>query len=172
MVKFLLLFFLISTSAHADTLTQIEAQDVDFDGKKVRLAGQVHVAHEFGDIYCTRAVLILTEGQKGFSPHRIILDGDVEVKLHDGSQINSEEADIDCKTLEGVFVAGDAKKVIYSTFVGDAKNKVPVKALSRAMKISLKKSENGSNYEISDVQAEGAVKVEYQNSLAGTGVTK
>src|SRR5215469_10631509 len=92
----------------ASVLRTVEASNVDYDGKKIRLAGEVHIVHQFGEIRCEKGVLLFDEENpqaKKLSPTRIMLHGDVLIKLHDGSELEADEADINCKTLEGVFTA-------------------------------------------------------------------
>ncbi len=161
------LFVMFQARLHAGPMTHIEAHQVDYDGKQIHLVGKVHLSHEFGEITCAKAaVLLMPEQHQSLTPQRILLQEDVCIKLKDGSQIESDEADIDCQRLEGVFTAAEPKKVMYCTFLQEGKGQVPVKASSRAMKVAMKKSETSSTYEIRDVQAEGAVQIEYQNSLA------
>lgn len=153
----------------AAPMTQIEANDIDYDGKKICLRGKVKLNHQFGDIMCEKAILLLSENDtesKMTAPQRILLFGDVYVKLRDGSSITSEEADIHCPTLEGVFTSEPPQKVIYTTFMIDGKETIPVKASSRAMKVIMKKSDGpNSSYIVHDMQAEGSVIIEYQNAL-------
>ena len=163
----LIIFLLLGNSLYADAVTQIEAQAADYDGKKIRLSGGVHIMHEFGEISCDRGVMLLTENMaKRATPGRILLYGAVEIKLHDGSILTSEEADINCQTLEGVFTAQAPQKVIYLTRLSEGDRTVPVKTISRAMRVHMKKSDGPkSEYIIRDVQAEGAVNIEYLNGL-------
>lgn len=170
-VWYMLLFFcFFSVSTEAALMTHIEANDIDYDGKKIRLTGAVQLNHQFGDIACDKAVLLLSENDtevKMMTPQRVLLYGSVYVKLRDGSIIVSEEADIHCPTLEGIFTANPPQKVVYTTFMIDGKDTIPVKASSRAMKVIMKKSDGpNSSYVVNDMQAEGSVTIEYQNALA------
>jgi hypothetical protein len=175
MVKFLLIVCLflqggfVQSKLVANVLQNIEASQVDFDGKKIRLAGDVHINHQFGEIRCEKGVLLLDEQRvqdKKHMPSRILLSGSVEIKLKDGSVLTSDEADIDCKNLEGVFSSTPPNKVTYLTLFLEQGKTVPVKALSRAMRVLMKKSDGPkSEYVVSDVQGIGAVSVQYQNNL-------
>lgn len=160
-MRLLLLFIVCVCSLQAKTT--MEADSADYDGKNIRMAGNVHIEHEFGTIDCLKGVVVMKEGSKmRFDPDRILLSGEVLVVLHDGSELRSDEADINCDTLEGVFTAEAPQKVEYVTRVEEAGKTVPVKTMSRAMRISMKKEEATSQYVVQDIQAEGAVNIEYQ----------
>jgi hypothetical protein len=153
--------------AAAAPLTQIQANEVDYDGKKILMVGEVRIDHQFGKILCDKAELIMPEGeQKRMTPDKIFLNGAVEVTLRDGSILTSDAADINCQTLEGYFTSTPPQKVTYLTLIVEDNKTIPVKAMSRAMRVTMKKSEGPkSEYVIRDVQAEGAVNIEYQNAL-------
>jgi len=162
----LFLLFLWCLPLQANVVNSLEADIVDYDSKKIRLNGHVHIVHQFGEIRCSKAVLLFdAEGQDKLSPSRILLDQDVSMVLKDGSLITSDEADIDCKTLVGVFVCTPPSKVSYLTRVVDHNEAVPVKATSRAMRILMKKTSGPKpEYVVADVQGEGAVSIEYLNN--------
>jgi len=162
MILFLMLFlFFLPLEA-----TEIEANKAEYDGDKIRLTGNVHIEHDFGEIHCDRGVMLMAKGQKRYAPERILLNDNVHVKLKDGSILTSEEADIDCQTLVGLFTAKAPQKVEYLTLMLEGDKTFPVKATSRAMRVMMKKQEiPKSEYVIQDVQAEGAVNIEYQNEL-------
>lgn len=161
-----LLCLLFTIPAYADTQTHIEADQADYDGKKICMNGNVHIQHDFADITCDKGVMLMDEAsEKHLSPQRILLYGSVKAILHDGSILTSEEADINCQTLEGVFTASAPQKVIYRTRVEDGQETAAVKTMSRAMRVLMKKQkEEGekSHYVVSDMQAEGAVNIEYE----------
>lgn len=170
------LFCVCSASLEAAPMTRVEAGDINYDGKKIDLKGDVVLNHQFGDITCDKAILLLSERDteaKMMMPQRILLFGNVYVKLRDESIITSEEADIYCPTLEGVFTAEPPQKVVYNTFMGEGKARIPIKASSRAMKVIMKKSTGpNASYIVQDMQAEGAVTVEYQNALQPASKTE
>lgn len=146
-------------------LKNVQADQIDYDTRKIRLAGAVWILHEFGEIRCEKGVLLFEETQTAkLAPRRILLEGSVQVTLQDGSTISSDEADIDCASLEAVFVSKSPAKVVYITRVVDDKVSVPVKATSQALRVLMKKSEGSkSEYVLADLQGEGAVRVEYQH---------
>lgn len=164
----LLAFFLLTLPAHATVKTSLETDNADYDGKQIRMVGTVRIQHEFGNLACDRGhILIKEKGQSRLDPERIFLNGSVKVVLHDGSVLTSEEADINCETLEGTFTAAAPKKVVYVTRVEEGDKAVPVTTMSRCMRVSLKKQAGHtdgqkSKYVVEDVQAEGAVNIEYQ----------
>lgn len=164
-MRLLILSVILALPLHAVNKTGIEANSADYNGKQISMAGSVYIQHEFGNIRCEKGVMLMKPtSEKRLDPDRIILSGAVEVVLHDGSVLTSDEADIDCKTLEGVFTAQAPQKVVYITRVEEEGNSVPVKTMSRAMRVIMKKEQNNekSSYVIQDIQAEGAVNIEYQ----------
>lgn len=143
---------------------------MEYDGGKIRLVGDVFIENHLGQIFCDKAVLHLaaTGGQplaKGLSPETIWMQGNVKIKLPDGATLTSSEADINCIDLEGVFTAVAPDRVVYITHMHDGKQKIPVKTLSNAMRLRLKKAEGSSQYEVSDVKGEGSVAIEYQSPI-------
>ncbi len=160
-----LLFTLCTLLLEASPRTNLEADRADYDGNKIRVEGAVCIRHEFGDIRCDKGVLLMKAGsEKRLDLDRILLYGAVEVVLQDGSVLTSDEADINCQTLEGVFTAAPPEKVTYLTRVEEDGQTVPVKTQSRAMRVQMKKQEGEkTQYVIHDVQAEGAVNIEYQH---------
>jgi hypothetical protein len=172
------LFFFLQILFVADmplAATHIAASDVSYDGKKVFLRGSVRLQHDFGAISCDEAEIILEPNTKNLAFDTILLKGNVFVKLKDESEVRSEKADINCKTFEGLFHSDAPQKVIYTTFANGQKDKTPVKATSQAMKVAMHKGAAGSNssYTIRDIQAIGAVIIEYQNNLPNAeGETK
>ncbi len=167
MVALILLFIcFIPNALQANIVNSLEANVVDYDTKKIRLNGAVHIVHQFGEIRCEKAVLLFDDAEENtLSPSRILLDSDVSMILKDGSVITSDEADIDCKALVGVFVCLAPSRVCYMTRVVDHDKAMPVKVTSRAMRILMKKTEGPKpEYVVADVQGEGAVSIEYINN--------
>jgi hypothetical protein len=163
---FYLMLFFLPFQCRGAVVNSLEANVVDYDTKKIWLNGAVHIMHQFGEIQCEKAVLLFddTPGAK-LSPSRILLNGAVSMKLKDGSIITSDEADIDCKELVGVFVCTLPRRVSYMTRVIDHNDAIPVKATSRIMRILMKKTEGPKpEYVVADVQGEGAVSIEYSNN--------
>jgi len=166
-MRLIILFVLCLSSLHAAPKTIIAADNADYDGKKIRMLGAVNIQHEFGDIHCDKGVLLMKEAsEKRICPERILLYGAVNVVLQDGSVLTSEEADINCETLEGVFTSAAPMKVVYCTRVEENGKAVPVKTVSRSMRVTMKKVQSDDTkkleYVIHDIQAEGAVNIEYQ----------
>ena len=155
----------------ATPVMKLRAEDVNFDGKQVHLAGSVYVEHTFGKLECEKAVLILEEKQqvgsaiaRGFYPTRILLEGAVQVELHDGSSLTADDADIDCAKLEGVFTSDLSRKVVYISYVQEGFWRSKVKAESRALRLKMKRGE-GKNplYTFTDLHSEEAVHIEYES---------
>lgn len=166
------LFFspsMLLSNSSSDDVSAVHARDVEYDGTKIRLAGDVFIENHLGQIFCDKATLQLPSGDqsmaKGLSPENIWLQGHVKIKLPDGASLTSNEADINCIELEGLFTATPPDKVIYITYMQDGKQKIPVKTSSNAMRLKLKKVEDSSQYEVSDVKGEGSVAIEYQSPL-------
>ena len=167
-MRLIMVLVLCVFELHAASKTSIQTDNADYDGKQIHMVGAVHIQHEFGNLTCDKGVLVMKEkGQSRLDPDRIFLYGSVAVVLHDGSILTSEEADINCETLEGVFTATPPNKVVYVTRVEEGDKAVPVKTISRCMRVTMKRQSGQaagqkSQYVIQDVQAEGAVQIEYQ----------
>lgn len=166
-MRLIIVMLLLSSPINAASKTSIETDNADYDGKQILMHGSVRINHEFGNLACDKGVLVVKEdGQSRLDPDRIFLYGAVRVVLHDGSILTSEEADINCHTLEGVFTATAPQKVVYITRVEEGDKAVPVTTMSRCMRVTMKKQSGQavgqkSQYVIQDVQAEGAVQIEY-----------
>jgi lipopolysaccharide assembly outer membrane protein LptD (OstA) len=149
-------------------ISEIKAKDVDYDGKRICLTGDVRIEHRFGKLVCDKAIIFLLQSkdddEKSFTPEYITLEGNVKAELKDGSTLTSQLAEINCNTLEGVFTAANPEKVIYIANMQEGSKTVPVKTSSSAMRIRMKKKENSSEYVFSDLQGEGSVSIEYQNN--------
>ncbi len=160
-MRYLFVCLLFLLPLEGASRTKIEADSADYDGKKIRMCGKVFLQHEFGNIRCDKGVMLMKEGSdKRIDPERIMLYGSVEMVLKDGSILKADEADIHCTTLEGVFTAEAPNKVSYFTRIEEEGKTCPVKTTSRAMRIIMKRE--NQEYVIHDLQAEGAVNIEYQ----------
>lgn len=148
------------------TISEIKARDVSYDGRKIRLTGEVSIDHRLGFITCDKAELLMPDeqtGAKGLTPERIFLQKGVKLVLKDGSTLTSDEANINCVDLSGLFTADVPNRVVYTTFVDEDGKRMPVITSSRAMKVTMKKDESTSQYVLADMQGEGAVSIQYQN---------
>jgi len=94
---------------------------------------------------------------KTLSPERIFLQKDVKFILKRCSTLTSDEANIDCLELSGVFTSVAPNRVVYTTFIGEDDKKLPVTTSSMLMNIKMKKDEKLSQYVLSDVKCEGSV---------------
>jgi len=165
---FWVIFLFVQPLYAADfPLKEIKASTVDYDGKRVHLAGAVEIHHRFGKLFCNKAIILLSQNsseQKQMIASQILLFGNVKVYLQDGTILLSDEADINCKTLEGLFRSKEPSKVMYSTFLHDAGKKIPMKATAKAMRVKMKKVEEAGSteYVFTDIHGEDAVSIEYQ----------
>jgi len=150
-------------------ISEIKAKDVDYDGKRITLKGDVKIEHRLGRLACNKATIFLLQAkdteEKNLTPEYITLEGGVIAELKDGSILHSQLAEINCQTLEGVFTSPNPEKVTYIAQMKEGEKTVPVKTTSSAMRVRMKKKEN--EYVFSDFQGEGSVSIEYQHSNAG-----
>jgi len=139
----------------------IEAEQVTFDERTVHLKGNVKVIHEIGTLACQECRLVLDQHtkQEGIAVREIFLQKDVNVDFTDGSSLHSDEGEINCETFDSVFRATPPRKVIYTTFTGDGKEGLPIKATSRVLRATLGKTEQG--HALKSLKGEGAVNIEY-----------
>jgi len=150
-------------------ISEIKANGVSYDGKTIHLNRDVFIDHQFGTIVCDEAHLVLPQTESNhLAPETITLTGHVKVKLHDGATLLSDEAEIDCVALEGLFTAKEPNKVVYITAANEGE--APLKTSGRAIRVKMKKVEGEEGkgkgkkprYIFSDIQGEGAVSIEYQ----------
>lgn len=180
MVKYLLIFICLLGCVSAillaapaiKNISDIKAKDVRFDGRKIILTGDVCIEGRLGTVHCDKAELLLPESDEknkpatsslALSPEKIFLQKNVILKLNDGSRLTADEADICCLSLESVFRATLPHKVVYIAYVEEEGSKIPVKTSCTSMRVKMQRDKE-SAYVLSDVQAEGAVTIEYQPS--------
>ena len=161
---FAILFFssrLVAADQPLLPIHNIEAEHIDFNEKTIHLVGNVKVAHEFGLIKCQEATLFLRQEKKEEETHpveRILLKTDVSIDISHGHTLISDEGDIDCTTLVGLFLAEPGRFVTYISSSTNGPLKTPLKATSKALKGKITKTSQG--YELSSLQGEGAVHIE------------
>lgn len=156
----LLPLFLSAGEAPLLPIHNIEAEHIDFNEKTIHLVGNVKVDHEFGVIHCQEGTLILRQEKKEgetLPVERILLKNDVSIKFSEGHMLLADEGEIDCATLEGVFLASPAHVVTYLSTSENGPLKAPLKATSKALKGKITKSAAG--YELTALRGEGAVHI-------------
>jgi hypothetical protein len=143
-------------------LEAVEAEHVEFDEKTVHLVGHVKVVHDFGTLCCNEAILMLPQGKQAEEQpaiQEIFLKDTVSVTFTDGSHLTADEGRIDCRTLEGTFLAEPPEKVVYQGFAIDKNRRVPIRATGRALRATIAKTPEG--FSLSSLRGEGAVNIEY-----------
>lgn len=171
-MRYLLVFlFLSSQLVAADQallpIHNIEAEHINFNEKTIHLVGNVKVVHEFGIITCQEGTLILRQEKKEgetLPVERILLKDSVSIDFSNGHMLSADEGDIDCSTLEGVFLSGQDRVVTYISSSTNGPLKTPLKATSKALKGKITKSSQG--YELTALQGEGAVHIESLPTVA------
>jgi hypothetical protein len=139
----------------------IEAEHIDFNEKTIHMVGNVKVDHEFGMIRCQEATLLLRQEKKEgetLPVDRILLKENVSIDFSEGHTLLSDEGDIDCLTLEGIFLAEPSRVVTYISYSENGPLKTPLKATSKALKGKITKTPQG--YELTALKGEGAVHIE------------
>jgi len=154
---------------------KVVAEKVTFDGAKLHLVDNVSITHGLGVLTCDWAELFFKTGpgkETETVPEKIILRGNVRMRLSDGGSIDADQAEIDCLALDGLFQAEPPKKVACLFYLdGDEGVRTPIKATSRKMRVkmrSIEQPKGGTHYVISDFQGEDAVTIEYQQPVAPT----
>jgi hypothetical protein len=161
----LLVFLLMPLQVYGEKWN-VQAASVDYDRKKIHLSQNVCIQHSFGTLRCQRAevfLLPIAQESKRVEPEKIVLKNDVHIELKDGSQLHCDEGEIDCKTLEGSFLAKPPRKVVYISMHEEDGKTYPVTTSSHAMKITMKKREEKgtAHYEIANFQGSDAVTIEF-----------
>lgn len=151
-------------------IQQVEADTIDFNEKILTLTGNVSVTHEIGIIHCNTGLLHLNNTKaptNDLAVQTIFLHENVIIDLSDGSQLRSDEGQLDCLTMEGIFTSHPPAKVVYLSYAQDSHKKIPIRASSRILKAKIIKTPQG--YTLSSLKGEGATTIEYLNPLEETG---
>ena len=164
------LFFLYWTvcifalDVHSLPVHRIEAEKVRTEDKKIMLEGSVVAVLDLGTVTCGKATVVMDESSKrekteDFS-RLIEMEKHVLINFTDGSLLSADRGTIDCIKKEGVFWGSDQEKVIYETPHVEGSEKSRMRASSNCLKGVLVKTESG--WKLDDLNAEGAVRIEYQ----------
>ena len=151
-------------------IQQVEAENIDFNEKILTLTGNVSVTHEIGTIHCNKGILHLNDAKTStneLAVNKIFLHEAVVIDFSDGSQLMSDEGQLDCITMEGVFTSQAPSKVIYTSYAQDVHQKIPVRASGRLLRAKIIKTPQG--YTLSSLKGEGAINIEYLPPLDVTG---
>lgn len=154
-------------------LQQVEAEHVDLEDKTLHLVGHVKVVHEIGVLHCDESTLLMPQEKKegeNIAVNTILLKGNVVIDFTDGSHLYADEGEIDCRVLEGIFIAYPPGKVTYTAFATDEHQRIPVRATGRALKAKITKTPLG--YSLTSMRGEGAVNIEYLRSIPLDNTTK
>jgi hypothetical protein len=147
-------------------LQQVEAEHVDLEDKTLHLVGHVKVVHEIGVLHCDESTLLMPQEKKdgeNIAVNTILLKGHVVIDFTDGSHLYANEGEIDCRVLEGTFIAYPPEKVTYTAFATDEHQRIPVRATGRTLKAKITKTPLG--YSLTSMRGEGAVNIEYLRSI-------
>lgn len=154
---------------------KVVAEKVTFDGAKLHLVDNVSIDHGLGVLTCDDAEVFFKTGpakEMETIPERIILRGNVRMRVSDGGWVDADQAEIDCLKLDGLFQAEAPKKVACLFYLeGDEGARVPIQATSRKMRVKMRRIElpkGGVHYVVSDFQGEDTVTIEYQQMASPT----
>ena len=167
------IFSLEGSSIPLLPLQQVEAEHVNLEDKTLHLVGHVKVVHEIGVLHCDESTLLMPQEKKegeNIAVNTILLKGKVVIDFTDGSHLFADEGEIDCRTLEGIFIAYPPEKVLYTAFATDDHQRIPVRATGRALRAKITKTPLG--YSLTSMRGEGAVNIEYLRSIPLTSTTK
>lgn len=161
------LFFLMLSSAsfavdiHSLPIHSIEADKVHSEAGKITLEGSVKAILDIGTVTCEKAILKIdgnAKDAKMFS-REIELENHVDIHFSDGSVLTSHKGVIDCINRIGTFTASPEEKVVYLTQLDPQDENSHVRATSNRLVGKLVRTDN--KWKLDDLNAEGAVRVEY-----------
>lgn len=144
-------------------LEDIEADRIDIHGEKIFLQGSVKVICEIGVIRCDIADIFLgatSDKAAKRALSTIIMTGNVEVVLSDGSILQSDRGEIFCQKREALFYGRAQEKVVYTSFCTENDEKVPIVISGRRIIARLVEGDDGKTT-LTDILGDGAVSVEY-----------
>lgn len=166
MFLFYLVFLLSGHQAfclEAKTLPihSIEAQKVLSEDKKIFLEGSVVAVLDFGTVRCQKATLVMDKDPKTgeVSSRTIEMQDRVSIHFTNGNILLAHKGVIDCLNRTGIFTALGDEKVVYETHSEGDEN-VLMRGVSNLLRGKLVKREK--SWELDDVEAEGAVRIDYR----------
>lgn len=143
----------------------IQANDADYDGKRVVLNGEVVVEHALGT---------LTGDQIFISPaghwNSITVQGNVKIALKDGSSLTCNRAEVDSISLQGL-LHGDIQKqeqVVY-TALRQTPSASPIPFSVKANQMNIRLAKNNGKQSLEHLKASGEVAICYNNDYTATG---
>lgn len=155
-----------------ETMT-IDSTEVQYDGNKVLLNGEVVLEHELGTIYANEVIMTSPAGEKKFRLGTFDMNKNVKFVLSEGGQLTCARAQLDYQTLIGRFY-GDADQefVIYVENCRDKTNPArwfPLIVKSRQMILHINRGGGSASSKqktyISDIVAENQVTVNYNHDF-------
>lgn len=162
-----------------EDLVTINANTVQYHGKKISLDGEVELEHDLGTISAQLVELNTPAGEKKIRLGILDLTKDVRIKLKDGGLLECTEAKIDFKTLQGTFRGDGAQE--YAIYSENCKNKantterIPLIFKSKQMAVQFAKdSHNGVVYSkghISSIIADSSVTINYNHDFVAQSDT-
>lgn len=148
----------------------IDADLVDYNGKRIILQGNSTVDHELGKVEAQRITLIPENEGKKLRISFLKMNGEVKIALQDGGHLCCSEAEIDYHTLSGKFLSGNPEEyVVYSELLKgrDPKAATPLQVKSRDMSIRLQREDKQgpSVMVIQQITADNDVSVHYNQDF-------
>ena len=152
---------LFSLDIHSLPIHSIEADKVRSETGKIYLEGSVKAVLDLGVVTCEKALLLLDKGAKEDKVvSRVIeLENHVEIQFTDGGNLQAHKGVIDCVKRMGTFTASPEEKVIYETQLDEQDPNSIARATSNKLVGKLVRQEKG--WKLDDLNAEGAVRIEY-----------
>lgn len=148
----------------------IESNEASYDGKQMRLTGDVVVEHEIGKISAGFLELMAQPGQKKLSLGELKMDGLVKVALKDGGQLLCDSALLNSNSLQGFFYSGPQQEfVVFTESCRDRSNsQIPLVVKSKIMTVLLTQEEGKATARtsyISSITADVQTSVTYNHDF-------
>jgi len=156
-----------------DQEMEIAADQMDYDGRRMLLTGNVKADHHLGRLEADRAEIPAEINNKKLQYNTLNLDGTVKIDFSKGGSLSCSKAVLDHDLLSGKFYGdGSNEKVVYTdNLAGNNQEPIPLLFQSREMTILFAKAdtkEGKSKTSISEMVGEGDVFINYNQDYTAT----
>lgn len=160
-----ILLLLITTLLPSPAFTRVElsvdSRLLDYDGKSMKLEGDVHLEHDLGRIAAESVLLQRDRSSNSNSLRTFKLMDNVSIDMKDGGTLLCGDAEIDYASLTANFSGhlSDEKVTYLDSFSGQKSEEIPIKVESKLMGMNLAKE--GKAHTIDNVTAREGVILQY-----------
>lgn len=144
--------------------TQITAKYASGDTRHMILSGDVTVKNDLGILKAENIKIDNTEKNGPISCSRCLLEDRVYISFTNGDQLNCDRADINCESLQGVFLSQEeTPKVVYHHVVNDSFFQISSHQMNASLVSNTENEE--SSFSLDRVDARRDVSLNYSDRL-------